>query len=457
MNGRRNLGFVLGSCSLPWRAVCLLVLWAFATVGAAAVPSGVCDYRAGAGPGREDVSGVTAQVCIDTATAYGAQYRNVSAGALGVYISPQGNNFDVNSQYGQLATFLYSGPVTCPAGTVENASHTGCETAPVVCPPAGTSAGSKTYSLGSPPPSTLSLNGCGITVGGVGVCLVSAGFCVANYVHTGQPASTAPPAPSDIQPPPTPAVTSTPKGQATRNPSTGYPYTETQTGGTVELAESLPGQTARTTTTTEPTRTTVVNQSTSTDSTTNVTTTVTTTTTTYTGGTVVTNVYTVNNGAVQSQTSTASTAPSVASSSALGTTGPGGTTKNCTGADCPNNPGAPAGSGNGNGEGDGEGSFSGPGTGDGLYERKYPEGFAGVWDEHKATWDQSELFTWLRSLTDGWPSGGSCPSWSISLAGLPGLSGVGDLSVPCWIWPIIKALFIISALLAARRIIFGGE
>lgn len=451
MNDRSNLGSFLGSRGWAWRLVCLAFLGTFAPLTFASVPSGTCIYRASAGPGHPQVTGMLAQTCIDTATSYAAAFRNKPAGQLGVWIQWQGSQFDVNSSYGQLATFIQQAQVTCPAGQIQTPNGLGCEPVPVQCPAAGTAAGSKTYSMSSPPPETLSIDGCGVRLGGVGVCLPSSGFCVGNYVYTGSPAATAPPAPADVPPLPSPQVRATPAPPPTREPPTGYPYTETQGGGSVELAEALPGGTARTTTTTEPGRQTVVTEQTSTDPQTQVTTTVVTTTTTYTGGTVVTNVYNVSNGTLTTSTSSTATPPTVASSSAVSSNGPGGTSTSCTGNDCRNNP-----LGGGNGDGDGDGTFSGPGTGDGLYEAKYPDGIVGVWEQHKATWDQSDLFVWMSSLSDGWPSGGSCPSWTISLSGLPGLSGSGDLSVPCWIWPVIKAILIISALLAARRIIFEG-
>lgn len=461
MNDRSNLGSFLGPCGWAWRLVCLAILGAFAPLThAATVQYGKCTVKYG-----PVLQGVTEAQCYDAAVQFAQQtYPTespvVTISSLGT-TSTKWNLHRTLSYYPgynddpNFARLDFTVQAECPAGQqpIQSGPYAGrgCEPIPVQCPAAGTSAGSKTYNMTSPPPETLSIDGCGVRLGGVGVCLPSSGFCVGNYVYTGSPAAAAPPAPADVPPLPSPQVRATPAPPPTREPPTGYPYTETQGGGSVELAEALPGGTARTTTTSEPGRQTVVTEQTYTDPQTQVTTTVVNTTTTYTGGTVVTNVYNVSNGTLTTSTSSTATPPTVASSSAVSSNGPGGTSTSCTGNDCPNNP-----LGGGNGDGDGDGTFSGPGTGDGLYEAKYPDGIVGVWEQHKATWDQSDLFVWMSSLSDGWPSGGSCPSWTISLSGLPGLSGSGDLSVPCWIWPVIKAILIISALLAARRIIFEG-
>ena len=466
MNDRSNLGSFLGSRGWAWRLVCLAFLGAFAPLTFATVPAGTCAGGAigSSMPGNQVTRGACQAKAAQIAPTLRAPTQYSLASCMYDELPTDPNfdrwrtagNLDGSSsctvQWGDfIGVWAYVAPYTCPSGQQQTADGMGCEPAPVQCPAAGTAAGSKTYSMSSPPPETLSIDGCGVRLGGVGVCLPSSGFCVGNYVYTGSPAASSPPAPADVPPLPSPQVRATPAPPPTREPPTGYPYTETQGGGSVELAEALPGGTARTTTTTEPGRQTVVTEQTSTDPQTQVTTTVVTTTTTYTGGTVVTNVYNVSNGTLTTSTTSTATPPTVASSSAVSSNGPGGTSTSCTGNDCRNNP-----LGGGNGGGNGDGTFSGPGTGDGLYEAKYPDGIVGVWEQHKATWDQSDLFVWMSSLSDGWPSGGSCPSWTISLSGLPGLSGSGDLSVPCWIWPVIKAILIISALLAARRIIFEG-
>ena len=92
-----------------------------------------------------------------------------------------------------------------------------------------------------------------------------------------------------------------------------------------------------------------------------------------------------------------------------------------------------------------------------LYEKKYPDGLLGVWDAKKAEFEQTSFFRMIGELTPKIGQAGSCPSWSIDLSWTPGGSmGVHQLQPPCMIWPILKAIIIISALFLARALIFGG-
>lgn len=92
-----------------------------------------------------------------------------------------------------------------------------------------------------------------------------------------------------------------------------------------------------------------------------------------------------------------------------------------------------------------------------LYKQKYPDGIGGVVnkkiDEIKAT----PLFSLPTMLAPSLPSSGSCPSWQLdlSLASWAGY-GVQTIQAPCWVWDFGKVVIIISALLLARRLIFGG-
>lgn len=92
-----------------------------------------------------------------------------------------------------------------------------------------------------------------------------------------------------------------------------------------------------------------------------------------------------------------------------------------------------------------------------LYEQKYPDGIAGVlntkFDELKA----SPLFSLPSMIMPSLPSTGSCPSWQLdfSLSSWAPL-GVHTVEAPCWVWDFGKVVVIISALLLARRLIFGG-
>lgn len=91
-----------------------------------------------------------------------------------------------------------------------------------------------------------------------------------------------------------------------------------------------------------------------------------------------------------------------------------------------------------------------------LYERKYPDGFAGVWTTRSAEMKATPLFS-LSSVFTPSIGGGSCPSWSFSANIGPSMNyGSGSISPPCWIFPFIKAILLITALVISRRIVFGG-
>jgi hypothetical protein len=88
-----------------------------------------------------------------------------------------------------------------------------------------------------------------------------------------------------------------------------------------------------------------------------------------------------------------------------------------------------------------------------FYTQKYPNGFGGVWIQKSAAM-QSNAFTGLiATLTPSLASSGVCPSWTIG--NLLGLT-FGEIKPPCFIWDVIKVIFIVTALFMARRIIFGG-
>lgn len=89
-----------------------------------------------------------------------------------------------------------------------------------------------------------------------------------------------------------------------------------------------------------------------------------------------------------------------------------------------------------------------------LYEQKYPDGVKGVWDSYSTAIGQIPLIAWVKSLSPSFGDGG-CPVWIIPIDVL-GIRTSGDVSIPCWLWGVLKVIFNISALLAARKLIFGG-
>jgi hypothetical protein len=91
-----------------------------------------------------------------------------------------------------------------------------------------------------------------------------------------------------------------------------------------------------------------------------------------------------------------------------------------------------------------------------LYEQKYPNGFSGVWTARKAELDASPLGGLLSRITAAPPvAAGTCPDWGFNTSVL-GMPVVGSIAPPCWLWDVLKAVVILSALFAARRIVFGG-
>lgn len=92
-----------------------------------------------------------------------------------------------------------------------------------------------------------------------------------------------------------------------------------------------------------------------------------------------------------------------------------------------------------------------------LYEPVYPRGFAGVWSDKKAQLSSAPLSGLMSSLMPAVASVGSCPSMPVNLNFSTWANfGVKDVAPPCYIWDWGKAVIILSALLLARGLIFGG-
>lgn len=91
-----------------------------------------------------------------------------------------------------------------------------------------------------------------------------------------------------------------------------------------------------------------------------------------------------------------------------------------------------------------------------LYEPKYPDGITGVWNSKIQEIKATPLFNLAPDLLPN-VSTGSCPSWKVDLS-IDGWTNAGlqDVSPPCWVWDVAKLVIIASALLLARRLIFGG-
>lgn len=91
-----------------------------------------------------------------------------------------------------------------------------------------------------------------------------------------------------------------------------------------------------------------------------------------------------------------------------------------------------------------------------FYTQKYPDGFDGVWQQRKGEIAGSGLMTFAAKLMPTTLGNGTCPQFQMSLdIGLKDF-GTVNVSPPCYVWDFGKVIVIISALLLARRLVFGG-
>ncbi len=133
-----------------------------------------------------------------------------------------------------------------------------------------------------------------------------------------------------------------------------------------------------------------------------------------------------------------------------GTGGNGDGSGSCTGSDCPDNnaPGGP-------------GKVGMPGSGapeiGSFYEREYKQGPVQLWSEKTAQLKESGLGALASNLMPRVGDGGVAPTWIIDLDFGPlGNYGQRDISPPSWVWGVIRAITILSALIVARKLVFGG-
>lgn len=92
-----------------------------------------------------------------------------------------------------------------------------------------------------------------------------------------------------------------------------------------------------------------------------------------------------------------------------------------------------------------------------LYERKYPEGLEGVWKQQKAVLLATPIASLMGKLMPNIGMGGSCPTWNMDFAFATWADfGVRDVAPPCQVWDWGRVIILVSALLLARALIFGG-
>ena len=91
-----------------------------------------------------------------------------------------------------------------------------------------------------------------------------------------------------------------------------------------------------------------------------------------------------------------------------------------------------------------------------LYVPKYATGLVGVWNTGKASLLATPLGSLTAQLMPAGFASGTCPTFMLPVnVGFRDF-GTFDVAPPCWVWDFGKAIIIISALLLARALIFGG-
>ena len=92
-----------------------------------------------------------------------------------------------------------------------------------------------------------------------------------------------------------------------------------------------------------------------------------------------------------------------------------------------------------------------------LYTRKYPDGMVGIWNEKKEQLKQSSVSQLVDQLLPKNINSGSCPRFDLNLNFATWANyGTRAIDYPCWIWTVAKSIIIVSALILARALVFGG-
>jgi hypothetical protein len=98
------------------------------------------------------------------------------------------------------------------------------------------------------------------------------------------------------------------------------------------------------------------------------------------------------------------------------------------------------------------GAGSLPAASGSWYTSKYSGGLHGVWDARKTALFATPLGSAIANMAV--PVGsGSEPTWTFTLWHV---AGIYTLALPSWLWAVVKAILLLSAAFACRRIIFGG-
>jgi len=99
----------------------------------------------------------------------------------------------------------------------------------------------------------------------------------------------------------------------------------------------------------------------------------------------------------------------------------------------------------------------GSGGAESFWQSGYPDGLGGVWQSHQSSLINSPMAQWLNSWS--FANSGTCPTFSFAFD-LGSMGNFGSAAIPsdllCYVFPIIRAIVLLSSLLLARRLIFGG-
>lgn len=92
-----------------------------------------------------------------------------------------------------------------------------------------------------------------------------------------------------------------------------------------------------------------------------------------------------------------------------------------------------------------------------LYTPKYPNGLEGVWTQQKANLTATPLANLIGRLMPNVGSSGSCPVMNVDFTFATWADyGIRDVAPPCYVWDWGRIIILVSALLLARALIFGG-
>lgn len=91
-----------------------------------------------------------------------------------------------------------------------------------------------------------------------------------------------------------------------------------------------------------------------------------------------------------------------------------------------------------------------------LYERKYPDGLIGIWDQKKQAMRETAVAQLASQIMPSGIGDGGCPQWQIPLDVGFWDYGTVPIGIPCEYWAVLRVIMIIGSLFLARALIFGG-